>query len=49
MQRPTESAYDEPRVDIIYVEVEAGFNASNGDDSWGLPGENPDMNDFGEF
>ena len=49
MQRPTESAYDEPRADIIYVEVEAGFNASSGDDSWGLPGENPDNNDFGEF
>lgn len=40
--------YEEPRAEIIYVEVEAGFEVS-GDNEWGLPGENPDENDFGEF
>lgn len=41
--------YFEPCVDVHYVEVEEGFTASDGDDVWGLPGENPDENDFGEF
>lgn len=38
--------YEAPRAEIVYVEVEAGFEASN---DWGLPGENPDENDYGEF
>ena len=41
--------YEKPCAELLYVEVEAGFNASSGDDSWGLPGEDPDENDFGEF
>lgn len=35
-------------MDILYIEVEAGFTAS-GEDYSGLPGEDPEFNDFGEF
>ena len=35
-------------MEILYIEVEAGFTAS-GEDYSGLPGEDPDFNDFGEF
>lgn len=40
--------YEEPTVEIICVDVEAGFETSCGDD-YGLPGEKPDVNDYGEF
>lgn len=40
--------YFAPCVDVVYVEVESGFTLS-GVDSSGLPGEEPNFNDFGEF
>ena len=40
--------YEEPCMELLYVEVERGFEASN-DDLWGYPGENPDENEFGPF
>lgn len=40
--------YLAPELIVISVEVEAGFSASN-DSDYGLPGESPDWNDFGEF
>ncbi|MBR3826946.1 MAG: hypothetical protein IKJ38_04450 [Alistipes sp.] len=40
--------YQEPQMEILYIEVEAGFTAS-GEDYSGLPGEDPDFKDFGEF
>jgi len=40
--------YTEPTIEIVYVEVESGFTLSPGDD-WGLPGEEPKENDYGEF
>lgn len=40
--------YREPQMEILYIEVEAGFTAS-GEDYSGLPGEDPEFNDFGEF
>ncbi len=34
-------AYEAPKVEIIEVEVEKGFSASNGDiDSYGIPVDN---------
>lgn len=39
--------YEEPTVELIYVEVEEGFEGSTG--NWGEPGEDPNFNDFGEF
>jgi len=44
----TRRDYFEPQMEMLYVEVEAGFEAS-GEDYSGLPGEDPDFNDFGEF
>lgn len=41
--------YFAPCVEVYYVEVEEGFNGSQGDNLWGLPGEKPDENGFGEF
>ncbi len=41
--------YYEPCVEVHFVEIEEGFTASQGDDVWGVPGENPEENDFGEF
>ena len=40
--------YLAPELIVISVVVEAGFSASN-DSDYGLPGEHPDWNDFGEF
>lgn len=44
----SKQSYFEPQLEIYYVEVEAGFEASNSD-MFGLPGEDPEFNDFGEF
>jgi len=41
--------YEEPRLELLFVEVERGFDASGNYDPWGLPDEDPDFNDFGEF
>lgn len=35
-------------MECIVVDVERGFTTSPGED-WGLPGEKPTENDFGEF
>lgn len=39
--------YLEPNIDIHYVGVEQGFEASENRD--GLPGDDPYYNSFGEF
>lgn len=40
--------YLAPELTIISVDIEAGFSLSS-DSDFGLPGENPEWNDFGEF
>lgn len=40
--------YIEPSIEIIYMATERGFLVS-ADQDWGLPGENPTMNDYGDF
>lgn len=40
--------YIEPSIEIIYMAAERGFLVS-ADQDWGLPGENPTMNDYGDF
>lgn len=40
--------YVEPYIEIIYIAVEEGFSASL-DENWGLPGEDPTLNDYGDF
>lgn len=39
--------YEQPQLSIFKFSVEAGFTLS--EDRLGLPGENPDVNDFGDF
>lgn len=41
--------YTSPELEVLRVEVEAGIAASQQDIYLGLPGEEPDVNDFGGF
>lgn len=41
-----DSGYQRPQLSVFNVEAEAGFTISDG---YGMPGENPDFNDFGDF
>ena len=40
------SGYQSPQLSIFEVEAEAGFTISDG---FGMPGENPEFNDYGDF
>lgn len=40
------SWYENPQLSVMNVATEAGFSLS---ESAGLPGETPNVNDFGEF
>lgn len=40
--------YIEPTIEVIYMAAESGFSISTSQD-WGLPGENPTTNDYGDF
>lgn len=42
--------YTSPELEVLRMEVEAGIAASQQETIyWGLPGEEPDVNDFGGF
>lgn len=38
--------YQSPLLEVLNIETEAGFAISDG---VGLPGENPNFNDYGDF
>lgn len=40
------SWYETPQLSVLEIATEAGFALSDGA---GLPGENPNFNDYGEF
>lgn len=40
--------YKEPLIEINYIATETGFLTST-DPDWGLPGENPTVNNYGDF
>ena len=41
-----EYGYQSPMLEVLNIVAEAGFTISDG---IGLPGENPNFNDFGDF
>ena len=43
-------SYITPELNLFSVETEAGIAFSEGiNDGWGYPGEDPNVNDYGEF